>query len=463
MLGKSETIGSSAQLFSVKNKKLKFFSRKKNSSTQRNPDIITRITKVNLPIITNTITPKKTLISANGNLGNAFDKVLLSQYVPASVIINYDLEILQFKGQTAPFLQNSSGKASFNVLKMAHLDIVFELRNAIHNAIKTKQAVRKMGIEMSRDIEKNIAQLVNIEVAPIKVEGEEPLLIIVFMGQQIDLPEYPQFDAKNNSIAKDRRIKKLEEELMSARADMRSITNDQEAAYEELQSANEEIISSNEELQSLNEELETSKEEIEATNEELITSNQELHIRIQQIEELYTYYEGIISTVHEPVLILDKNIRIKSANKSFCKVFHVIEDEIIGISLYKLGNSQWNLPRLRELLEEIVPKANYSVQLEPMDSTAAPFIITQPEFMRRMKEMSQTGGGGMFGMGNFPEMYNLVVNTNSDLATTILNTSDKSAQESLVKQALDLAKISQGLLKGEELTAFVKRSFELIK
>ena len=119
--------------------------------------------------------------------------------------------------------------------------------------------------------------------------------------------------------------------------------------------------------------------------------------------------------------------------------------------------------QLKTVLEEIVPKANYSVQLEPMDSTAAPFIITQPEFMRRMKEMSQTGGGGMFGMGNFPEMYNLVVNTNSDLATTILNTSDKSAQEGLVKQALDLAKISQGLLKGEELTAFVKRSFELIK
>ena len=125
--------------------------------------------------------------------------------------------------------------------------------------------------------------------------------------------------------------------------------------------------------------------------------------------------------------------------------------------------SEEEASQLKTVLEEIVPKTNYSVQLEPMDSSAAPFIITQPEFMRRMKEMSQTGGGGMFGMGNFPEMYNLVVNTNSDLATTILNTSDKSAQESLVKQALDLAKISQGLLKGEELTAFVKRSFELIK
>jgi molecular chaperone HtpG len=94
---------------------------------------------------------------------------------------------------------------------------------------------------------------------------------------------------------------------------------------------------------------------------------------------------------------------------------------------------------LKTSLEAYIPKA-YSVQLEAMDSQAAPFIITQPEFMRRMKEMSQSGGGGMFGMGNMPEMYNLVVNTNSDLATSILNTEDKTHQEHLVKQALDLAK-----------------------
>lgn len=117
---------------------------------------------------------------------------------------------------------------------------------------------------------------------------------------------------------------------------------------------------------------------------------------------------------------------------------------------------------LKTSLEAYIPKA-YSVQLEAMDSQAAPFIITQPEFMRRMKEMSQSGGGGMFGMGNMPEMYNLVVNTNSDLATNILNTEDKTHQEHLVKQALDLAKLSQNLLKGEALTAFVKRSFEMIK
>ena len=104
-----------------------------------------------------------------------------------------------------------------------------------------------------------------------------------------------------------------------------------------------------------------------------------------------------------------------------------------------------------------------TVTVESMAPDELPVAITMSEFMRRMKEMSQTGGGGMFGMGNMPEMYNLVVNTNSPLASTILNTEDKTNQEHLVKQALDLAKLSQNLLKGEALTTFVKRSFELIK
>ncbi len=119
--------------------------------------------------------------------------------------------------------------------------------------------------------------------------------------------------------------------------------------------------------------------------------------------------------------------------------------------------------KLKIELESVIADQKYSVQLEALDSQSAPFTITQPEFLRRMKEMSQTGGGGMFGMGNMPEMYNLVVNTNHELASNILNSTDKTHQEALVKQALDLAKLSQNLLKGEELTAFVKRSFELIK
>lgn len=118
---------------------------------------------------------------------------------------------------------------------------------------------------------------------------------------------------------------------------------------------------------------------------------------------------------------------------------------------------------LETLLKEVVPADKFTVQLESMDSEAAPFMITQPEFMRRMKEMQQSGGGGMFGMGNMPEMYNLVVNTNSNLVGEILDTETKETKERLITQSLDLARLSQGLLKGEELTNFIKRSYEMIK
>ncbi|NER12271.1 molecular chaperone HtpG [Leptobacterium flavescens] len=118
---------------------------------------------------------------------------------------------------------------------------------------------------------------------------------------------------------------------------------------------------------------------------------------------------------------------------------------------------------LKETLENVIPSSTYTLQLEAMDSNAAPFIITQPEFMRRMKEMSASGGGGMFGMSNMPEMYNLIVNTNHDLVSQILNTKTKPKQERLIKQSLDLARLSQNLLKGEELTQFIKRSFDMIK
>jgi molecular chaperone HtpG len=187
-------------------------------------------------------------------------------------------------------------------------------------------------------------------------------------------------------------------------------------------------------------------------------------------EAQHSYIETAQEKGYE-VLLLDSPIishliqKIEGDNKDLTFV-RVDSDHIDNLikkdetTISKLSDEEKET--LKTSLETVIPKT-YTVQLEAMDSQAAPFIITQPEFMRRMKEMSQSGGGGMFGMGNMPEMYNLVVNTNSPLATTILATEDKAAQEHLVKQALDLAKLSQNLLKGEALTAFVKRSFEMIK
>ena len=124
--------------------------------------------------------------------------------------------------------------------------------------------------------------------------------------------------------------------------------------------------------------------------------------------------------------------------------------------------SEAEITTLKESLEKVIPVTTYQIQTESLDSKAVPFMITQPEFMRRMKEMQAAGGGGMFGMGNFPESYNLIVNTNSEVVSKILNETDEAVKNNLINQALDLAKLSQGLLKGEELTAFVKRNFEHI-
>lgn len=118
---------------------------------------------------------------------------------------------------------------------------------------------------------------------------------------------------------------------------------------------------------------------------------------------------------------------------------------------------------LKKNVEESINDKKFTVQLEDLDSNDAPFTITQPEFIRRMKDMQATGGGGMFGMGGFPEMYNLVVNSNSEFATKILANENAEEKSSQIKHALDLAKLSQNLLKGKELTDFIQRSYKQLE
>lgn len=138
---------------------------------------------------------------------------------------------------------------------------------------------------------------------------------------------------------------------------------------------------------------------------------------------------------------------------------NLIEKDEVKIS--KLSDD--DKEKLKTEITESINNKSYTIQLEDLSGTDTPFIITQSEFMRRMKDMQASGGAGMFGMGNFPEMYNVVVNTNSDLATEILAKDSKEEKEALINQALDLAKLSQGLLKGKELTNFINRSFKNIK
>ncbi|SKB56239.1 molecular chaperone HtpG [Maribacter arcticus] len=190
-------------------------------------------------------------------------------------------------------------------------------------------------------------------------------------------------------------------------------------------------------------------------------------------EAQHSYIETAKAKGYE-VLLLDSPIighliqKLESSkeNISFARVDADHIDKLIQkeeTQISKLSDEEKET--LKTELEKVIgEKSSYTVQLEAMDSDASPFTITEPEFMRRMKEMQQTGGGGgMFGMGAMPEMYNLIVNTNNELVSEILNTKTAKKKERLINQSLDLAKLSKGLLKGKDLTEFIKRSYEMVK
>ena len=187
------------------------------------------------------------------------------------------------------------------------------------------------------------------------------------------------------------------------------------------------------------------------------------------VNDQHSYIESAKEKGYE-VLLLDSPIishliqKLETSNEKikFTRVDSDVVDKLIqkdDKEVSKLNDKEKE--KLKNIVEETVPKEKYTVQLEAIDSNSAPFVITLPEFMRRMKEMQQSGGNGMF--GNMPEMYNLIVNVNNPICSEILNSKSKAKKERLINQSLDLAKLSQNLLKGEELTSFIKRSFDLIK
>ncbi len=188
-------------------------------------------------------------------------------------------------------------------------------------------------------------------------------------------------------------------------------------------------------------------------------------------EAQHSYIEAARAKGYE-VLLMDSPIvahlmqKIETSKEkvTFARVDADNLDKLIAKDepqISKLSESEQET--LKQQIEGVLgEKSSYMVQLEPMDSEAAPFVITEPEFMRRMKEMQQTGGG-MFGMGNMPDMYNLVVNTNHPLVGEILETKTDKKRQRLIEQSLDLARLSKGLLKGEALTKFIRRSFEMVK
>ena len=353
LLGKSETIGSSTDLFEQVDKDLRIYTKKSApANMQFNFSIRSQAYLPDMDL-----KDDKLLISPQTrevDIEKEAEKMMLSLYMPASILINKDLHILRFYGATFPFLQPASGKASLHLLKMIRDELVFELRSLIKLARKEGKAARKENVQVN---ENGQLRSITLEVVPVKTLASEPCMLIVFLPSVYYLPaQVPKQVPTYRQNEKDRRILSLEAELKEAREHAKSMTEDFEATREELQSANEEVLSSNEELQSINEELETSKEELQSTNEELITINEELQLRNNDLKESVEYAQAIVETIREPLVVLNTDLRILNANYAFYSTFRLSQDDVEGNYLYEIGNSMFDIPDLRSQLKKTTTK-----------------------------------------------------------------------------------------------------------
>ncbi|TDS12367.1 CheR family methyltransferase [Sphingobacterium paludis] len=340
-LGKSETAGTASDFFQALDKKNKFYTRKsvtrkyitvmgerKESAYKENNDIL-----------------RKNDMKVEDYQKSA-DELMLNKYMPVSVVVNEQFDIVQFRGSSAKFLEPPSGKATFNLMKMAKEGLSFELRNALHRVKSSREPFAKDNISFDMG-----ESLVSIEVLPL-LNTIDLYYLVVFKEPALTSPR-KRLSAKLKRSADEERIIQLEYELAQAREDMRTITEDQEMTNEELQSSNEELVSGSEELQSLNEELETSKEELQSTNEELLTVNQELFDSNEELTSSRKLSDATIAVLHEPLLMLDKDMIIQLANHAFCRTFKIKESAAVGTSLYQLQDGAWNIPGLTKEFTKI--------------------------------------------------------------------------------------------------------------
>ncbi len=359
LLGKSETSGTVPDLFAASGKNDKLFTRKDV------PGRFMHVTSLSSEQNLSDLNANSKSQNKHTDFQKTADDLMLKQYTPAGVVVNEAMDIVHFRGNTAVYLEQAPGKPSHNLLKMAKDGLSFELRNIVHKAKKENKQVSKDNIPVKANGEHH---MITIEAIPLPDIVESHYLILfhnsVSASKDKGQKSKNKISSKAKKTEKDLRIEQLEQELAQTREDVRSITEDQEAANEELQSANEELLSGSEELQSLNEELETSKEELQTTNEELMVLNQELVSLNEQVTTARNYSESIITTIQEPVLVLDKSLRVKTANNAFYKTFHVTEEETEGTLIFELGNKQWNIEPLRKLLNEILPQKSKFADFE---------------------------------------------------------------------------------------------------
>src|SRR5437870_1923616 len=326
MLGVSETVGPLSDLFSVVDKKYKVYAKR---PTARRFDL-------GLGSLDRVIARKGTSRAARSadeagrsrsDLLQEVDRLLLSKYAPAGVLVNEAAEILQFRGHTSPYLEPAPGQASLNLLKMAREGLLMELRVAIDKARKQNAPVRRERLSIKQD--GRMAQ-VTLQVIPMSGPARVRNYLVLFERVPPSMPgsTTPSATLRPKRTATARQIENLRQELTATKEFLQSIIQEREAANEELQAANEELQSSNEELQSTNEELETAKEELQSVNEELTTVNEELQQRNAELSQVNNDLNNLFAGISIPIIMLGGDGRIRRFTPTAGKVLSLIPADL---------------------------------------------------------------------------------------------------------------------------------------
>lgn len=337
LLGASESIGSLTHLFEPVDRKQKVFSKKAmRGSKVPLPPMKNAVPAPSFPILQ----PVRSLEEWKGqddgvrrelNILREADRVLLTHFAPPSVLIDADLQIIQFRGQTSEYLQPPKGKANFDILKMAREELLLPLRAVIQKAKKDNATARKKHVRVEQN---GMTRTVNVEVIPLK-HMQEPCFLVVFTNadhgaRTADAAfRQPVMRLRRQSKReKTGRTGELETELSETHDYLQSIQEQHEAANEELQASNEEVQSSNEELQSINEELQTSKEELESANEELTTFNEEMDQRNAELSRLNGDLINLQSSTHLAILLLGRDLAIRRFSAQAARQFNLLVTDI---------------------------------------------------------------------------------------------------------------------------------------
>ncbi|TYQ27664.1 CheR family methyltransferase [Pseudanabaena sp. UWO310] len=350
MLGSSEGIGNATDLFAIADKKSRIYKCKHSAPRMNFNFVKSTYTKDS---VSDSSAPIKFKEPPENNLELLADRVVLSRYAPVGVIVNSELDILQFRGQTSAYLEPAPGKASLNLLKMARPTLRLELRSAIFSAKDQDIPIVKDGIELQQGV------IVKIEVIPLSMNNDPYFLVLFTSRPQRSLSPQQnlgrsrkELNQSDRSRSAELEVARLTHELEKTKEYLRSIIETQEANNQDLKVAGEEILSSNEELQSANEELETAKEEIQATNEELSTINDELRSRNVQLHQFNNDMQNLLSSVNIPILMLSGDLRIRRFTPMAEQSFNLIPSDV-GRPFSDIQNNL-DIPHIRTLITTVI-------------------------------------------------------------------------------------------------------------